>query len=716
LLNSTATTLNVGGDATALNLGATTGTATISNPTLVGSAATQNLYNTTATTMNFAGAATSLNVGAATGTTTINNTTLALPNATDITGTAASVNVLNTATTVDAFKAATALTIAASTGTTTVRNDLDVNGKITIDNTDDTTSVSTGALQVAGGVAVAKDLFVGGGDVITDQTTFNLLDSTVTTMNFAGAATTLDMGAATGTATINNATVYLPNATNVAVGQTSITFANTVATTVEAFGAATTLNFADAASATTFRGTVTAANVLYANAAVIATDTGSGALRVTGGAGITGSLYVGVGTNTPTANVTSSTASSAYNSGALVVSGGAGIAGDVNVKGNVTINSESGASSFTVKGSTASTLIYTDAATNTVKIGGSDTTPISGATLTINGTDSFVVPVGTTAQRPGLSGQTDVTGMIRYNSTLNTLEFFNGTRWLGSSTEFTVITGDLFLGDGVTTAFTMANTATTASTIVAVNGVVQIPGVSYSVSGATLTMTEAPADGDEIDVRRLTTTFSVQEIGYGYNLFSADAGGAYIKTGTGSSTNRLSIAANGTATFANDVVINGNLWVKGDTNGNIQIGDSSSDSVVFNADINSGLIPNSDATFNLGSASQRWNALYTSKIVHDQAATSVSSTSATTIDTFATSAYTSAKYVVQVKDGSNVQVAEVLLVQNGTNAYVTTYGVVASGAEMGTFSATIAAGNVTLKYTSASSTNSSVKVQATYIV
>jgi hypothetical protein len=262
----------------------------------------------------------------------------------------------------------------------------------------------------------------------------------------------------------------------------------------------------------------------------------------------------------------------------------------------------------------------------------------------------------------------------------------------------------------------MANVATTASTIVAINGVVQIPGVSYSVSGSTLTMTQTPAVGDEIDVRRLTTTFSVDEIGYGYNLFSADAGGAYIKTGTGSSTARLTIAPNGTATFAKDVIIEGNLWVKGDTTGNIQIGTDSADSVVFNADINSGLIPNADATFNLGSSAQRWNALYTSKIVHDQAATSVTSTSATTIDTFATSAYTSAKYVVQVKDGSNVQVAEVLLVQNGTDAYVTTYGVVASGAEMGTFSASIAAGNVTVQYTSASSTNSSVKVQATYIV
>ena len=44
-------------------MGANSGTATIGNPTVVGTQSTQNLYNTTATTMNFAGAATTINMG-----------------------------------------------------------------------------------------------------------------------------------------------------------------------------------------------------------------------------------------------------------------------------------------------------------------------------------------------------------------------------------------------------------------------------------------------------------------------------------------------------------------------------------------------------------------------------------------------------------------------------------------------------------------------------
>ena len=71
LVNTTATTLNFAGAATALNVGATTGTATFSNPTLATASTTLTLFNTTATTVNFAGAATTLNIGAALGTATL---------------------------------------------------------------------------------------------------------------------------------------------------------------------------------------------------------------------------------------------------------------------------------------------------------------------------------------------------------------------------------------------------------------------------------------------------------------------------------------------------------------------------------------------------------------------------------------------------------------------------------------------------------------------
>ena len=62
LLNTVATTINFGQDATVLNAGATTGTLTLNNPTVVGSQTTVNLWNTTSTTVNFAGATTILSI------------------------------------------------------------------------------------------------------------------------------------------------------------------------------------------------------------------------------------------------------------------------------------------------------------------------------------------------------------------------------------------------------------------------------------------------------------------------------------------------------------------------------------------------------------------------------------------------------------------------------------------------------------------------------
>jgi hypothetical protein len=82
--------------------------------------------------------------------------------------------------------------------------------------------------------------------------------------------------------------------------------------------------------------------------------------------------------------------------------------------------------------------------------------------------------------------------------------------------EFTVITNEQFAGDGSTVAFTLGSTQTTNSCIVSINGVVQIPITSYSVAGTdptcVLTFTEAPAPGDAIEVRQITTTTSVTSI------------------------------------------------------------------------------------------------------------------------------------------------------------------------------------------------------------
>lgn len=81
-----------------------------------------------------------------------------------------------------------------------VSGNLDVTGNITIKGT----QTVTGGTTISGSQTVSGDLAINGGDLTSTATTFNLLNSTVTTLNLAGAATTLSIGASSGTTTINN--------------------------------------------------------------------------------------------------------------------------------------------------------------------------------------------------------------------------------------------------------------------------------------------------------------------------------------------------------------------------------------------------------------------------------------------------------------------------------------------------------------------------------
>jgi hypothetical protein len=138
------------------------------------------------------------------------------------------------------------------------------------------------------------------GTLVGTQTTQNIFNTTATTINAYGAATTLTIGATTGTATIRNATVAITN--NATVGgtlgvtgnttlsgtlavtgnqtntgdlavnggditttATSATIFNTNATTVDAFEAATTLNIAATTGTTTIQNNLVVSGNLTIN-------------------------------------------------------------------------------------------------------------------------------------------------------------------------------------------------------------------------------------------------------------------------------------------------------------------------------------------------------------------------------------------------------------------------------------------------------------------
>jgi hypothetical protein len=266
--------------------------------------------------------------------------------------------------------------------------------------------------------------------------------------------------------------------------------------------------------------------------------------------------------------------------------------------GATVINDSGAASNFVVKSDNDAAIIFVDATNDNIGIG--TNAPNTGAKVHINATNSIILPKGTTGERPSVGVVTS--GMIRFNTSTTDLEFYNGTTWAGTGSTFTVIADDKFTGDGSTVVFTLSSAQTTNSCIVSINGIVQIPSDAYGVTGGTtLTFTEAPALGDIIDVREITTTTTIASLASdnGFNVVElTNADGVIFSSGTSSAVQRWRIdtsgnylpSANAAYTIGNATSIVSTLWVNEIDSGNI--------------------IPRANAVHSLGNVTNQWKDLY----------------------------------------------------------------------------------------------------------
>jgi hypothetical protein len=541
--------------------------ALVAGGTLNTVATTFNLVNTTATTVNFAGAATVLTVGATSGyteirnATTVTNTTGATStstgalqvrggvgiaenlfvgnnvtiNGTTLTASGSTFNLINAnAATVNFAGAATALTVGATTGYTEIRN------ATTITNTTAAASTSTGALQVRGGVGIAGNIFVGGsanitgdttltgdlaitgGDLVTVATTFNLLNTTATTVNFAGAASAITVGATTGFTAIRNLT----------------TVTNTTA----------------------------------------ATSTNTGALRVEGGVGIGGNIFVG---------------------------GTSNILGNENIAGDLTVN---GGDIFTV----ATTFNLVNTTATTVNFAGAATA------LTIGATTGFTAIRNATTITNTTAATSTATGALRVEGGVG----IGGNIFVGGSANVTGRTtvNDLVSGNTTATSLTVTNNA--------------------SVGGILSVSNSSNATASNNGALRVTGGVGIVQ--------DLVVGGAITAGTTAAATTGTVVPA----LFSNNV-----LW-----------------------------------------------SSYTS--------TALAGTAQANLDTFASATYRSIKYFIQIVDGSNVHITEIVLFHDGTDVFLHEYGIMTNGGgQRGTFDATLASGTVTLKFTpSPAATAMTIKV------
>ena len=118
-----------------------------------------------------------------------------------------------------------------------------------------------------------------------------------------------------------------------------------------------------------------------------------------------------------------------------------------------------------------------------------------------SGSSGVVLPAGGSALRPDAPRF----GLIRYNTDLGAVEFFNGSAFvqLGAAGAITY-TVDNFTGDGSTLTFALSASVTgDEQVIVFVGSIYQTPTTAYTITGGSLddiTFTSAPPVGEPISV------------------------------------------------------------------------------------------------------------------------------------------------------------------------------------------------------------------------
>ena len=127
--------------------------------------------------------------------------------------------------------------------------------------------------------------------------------------------------------------------------------------------------------------------------------------------------------------------------------------------------------------------------------------------------------------------------------------------------------------------------------------------------------------------------------------------------------NSASTGAFTSVTTTGNVDVGGNLTVTGTTTfngGTITMGDAADDNVVFGADVNSNIIPNTDNTYDLGSSSQEWKDLYVDGIAYLDGIN------------FNGTAITATAAEINALDGITSTVSELNIVDGDTSATSTT--------------------------------------------
>jgi hypothetical protein len=183
-----------------------------------------------------------------------------------------------------------------------------------------------------------------------------------------------------------------------------------------------------------------------------------------------------------------------------------------------------------------------------------------GNRIVVNANGGMMLPKGTTAQRPQLTGvrqPTDANGTIRYNTTIPALEAYVGGAWVVVAAPFaSAIVKETFgPGDGVATIFGPLNTTYAASyaasadnVLVLVENVMQISTTNFGIfQNPSTTGTGAETNATALSSANNGTSYVITAVGStDFTAFGAAAntqGTVFTKSGgTPTGTGKVRVA------------------------------------------------------------------------------------------------------------------------------------------------------------------------------
>ncbi len=448
---------------------------------------------------------------------------------------------------------------------------------------------------------------------------------------------------------------------------------------------------------------------------------------------VTSTGFVGnLSGNSSTATYAATSGISTYSTSSGISTVSTGLTGTPDIQiGNITgFNA-----TFTGNVSIAGTLTYEDV-TNVDSIG------------IVTARNGSIIKAGTATTALIVEGNTRIIGILTVGSSSITIDGSNNQVNVGSGVTIHHTNGVQVGGNTLHSSGLTINQLNVSGIITASSFKGNLTGTAttstYAVSAGVATYAENTGVSTYSNVAGISTYATSSGIATysnisGLSTYASTAGVSTasqgltgtpdIKVGLTTSTRLIVDPVGSGTTFPEDLVVEGNTRITGI----LTVGTSS---IVLDGDINQVNVGSGVTLHHTNGVQVGGNTVHSSGLTINQLNVSgvttsssyslpdglissgsqtITTTLETSIDSFSSTTYRSAKYQIQITKGSEYQITEVFVVHDGTSSYQTEYATVKTGTTLSTFSSDIDTGSVSLLATPSSSDSTTFKIIRTLV-